>query len=126
MREVLEEAEEIDEGGEMADATVDDEVLHGVSKVTECGLKRGLVVVEFVEVDFEDTEGFDVSEVGEPLENVIVFGLVRWRVAQPPNVRRQNFSSFLRYVLAPPLELRFELKPDVMKQVTLALRNPCF
>ena len=65
VREVWEEAEEIDEGREMTDATVDDEVLRGASKMTERGLKRGFVVVEFVEVDFEDAEGFDVSEVGE-------------------------------------------------------------
>ena len=65
--------------------------------------------------DFEDAEGFDVSGIGELLENVLVLGFVRWRVAQPPNVRRQNFSSFLRYVLAPPLELRFA-EPMLLKR----------
>jgi len=126
MCEVWDEAEEIDEGREMAEATVDDKVPYGISKVSERKLERELVVVEFFEVNLEDAEGFDVGEVGESLENALVLGFVWRRVAQPPNVRRQNFGSFFRYILAPPFELRFVLKPDVMKQVTLALRSPCF
>lgn len=90
------------------------------------GLEADLVVSKFYEVDFEDAEGFDVSEVGEPFENAFILGFVRWRVAQPPDVRRQDFSSFFRDVLAPPLELRFVLKSDVMEEMALALRKPRF
>jgi hypothetical protein len=126
VREVWEEAEQVDEGREVAEAAVDDEVPDCVSEVTKGGLKLGFVVLESDEVDFEDAEGFDVSEVSEPFENVVVLGLVWWGVAQPPNVRRQNLSPFLRDILAPPFELRLVLKSDVMKQMALAPWSPRF
>lgn len=99
----------------MAETTVDDEVSRGASKVTKGRLKLDLVVAEFAEVDFSNVESFEVSEVGESLENVAVLGFVRRRVAQPSNVRRQNLSPFFRDILASPLELRLELETDVME-----------
>lgn len=94
--------------------------------MTKGGLELGLVVAEFAEVDLEDAEGFDVGEVGESFENVSVLGFVWWGVAQPPNVRRQDFRSLFRDIPAPPLELRLVLKSDVMEQMALAPRKPCF
>ena len=126
MRKVWEEAEHVYEGREVADTAVDDEVSNSVSKVTKGGLKPGFVVPEFWEVNSEDAQGFDASEVGELFESVLVLGFVRWRVTQPPSVRRQNFGSFFRDVLAPPLELRLVLKSDVIEQMALAPWKPRF
>jgi len=108
----------------MAEATVDDEVTWRVSEVTKGGLKLGLVVVEFAEVDFNNVKGFEVGEVGESLEDVAVLGFVRRRVAHPSNVRRQDFSPSFRDIFAPPLELRLELETDVMEQMALTVRKP--
>ena len=124
MRKVWEETEQVDEGSEVIDATVNDEVPHGVSKVTKGGLKSKLALAEFSEVDFEDAQSFYASGVGGSFESVLILCFVRWRVTQPPNVRGQNFGSFFRDILAPPPEFRLVLKSDVMKQMALALREP--
>ena len=76
MRKVWEETEQVNEGREVTDATVDDEVPHGVSKVTKGGLKPELALAEFSEVDFEDAQSFDASEVGESFESVLILGFV--------------------------------------------------
>ena len=85
-----------------------------------------ILIREFDEVDFEDAEGLNVSEVGESFEGALVLGFVRWRITYPPNVRRQDFGPFIRDILAPPLELRLEPETDVMKQMELAPWNPSF
>lgn len=110
----------------MANATVEDKVEHRVSEMTEGGLELRFILAEFHKVGFEDAESLDLSEVGEPFESVLVLGFVWWRIAQPLDIRRQYFGSFFRNVLAPPLELRFILEPDVVEQMALALRGPCF
>ena len=71
----------------MAEATVDDQVTWRASEVTKGGLKLGFVVAEFAEVDFNDVEGFEVSEIAESLEDVGVLGFVRRGVAHPSNIR---------------------------------------
>jgi len=123
MGEVWEETEQIYDGRK---ATVDDEESRRVSKMSKGRLKLGLVVAEFSKVDFDNVEGFEVSEVGESVENVVVPGFVRRRVAHPPNVRRQNLSPFFRDILAPSLELRLELETDMVEEMALALRKPSF
>lgn len=67
-----------------------------------------------------------MSELGEPFENFIILGFLRWRVAQQPNVRREDLSSFFRDILASALDLRLVLESDVMKQVALARGEPGF
>jgi hypothetical protein len=126
MSEVWDQTEQIYEGWEVAEATVDDEVSYRTPKVPKGGLELGLRVLEFDEVDFEDAEGFKVSEIGESFENALVLGFVRRRVPQPPDVCRQNPRSFLFDILAPPLELRLELETDVVKQMALAPWKPRF
>lgn len=115
MREVWEQAEQIYEGGEVAETTVDDEVPCRASKAAKRGLELGLSIAEFEEVDFENAKGFNESEVGESFEDVSILCFIRGRVTQPPYVRRKNFSSFFRNILAPPPEPRLLVKPDVAK-----------
>lgn len=113
------------EGGEVADTTVDNEVLHGTPEVAKGGSKL-VFLSELFKVDFEDTEGLDASEVGEPFESVLVLRLVGWGVAQPFDIRRQYFSSFFCDVLAPSFEPGPVLEVDMVEQVTLAPRKPRF
>ena len=99
----------------MAVATIEDEVPHRVPEVTKGRLKLVFILAEFSEIDFEDVEGFDVGEVGKPLERVLVLGFVRRSITQPLHVRRQDFGPFFRNVLAPPFEFRFVLESNVVE-----------
>ena len=58
----------------MAKAVVEDEVLCRVSKLTKGGLELSLLL-KFDEVNFEEAESFDISEVGEPFENALALVL---------------------------------------------------